>query len=243
MASYYEKVCVLFWCHVTLSVHTTPCSTIYIFRNIWIRTSWSARRVANKIIKYFINWLLVSLPLLNYHRKCYYYLLLSKPAAQAEVGKTDCYLIIVFATPQAPASLKTEKHNSESNCTLTPIKRSGAKHSERSYHIRILAGRKHLSNFDDLHRWYFELQWMGDSRSSSMSKSGWCRWKLTEQTMIWVPINLEQHTQSSNMTFMTWWQETLNALPPNTPGAPVADDDNLLLTPTTDNNTQGLGEP
>ena len=42
-----------------------------------------------------------------------------------------------------------------------------------------------------------------------MSTSGRSRWKLTEQTMIRVRINLVQHTQFNNMTSMTEWQETL----------------------------------
>ena len=42
-----------------------------------------------------------------------------------------------------------------------------------------------------------------------MLNSGTSRWKLTEQTLIRVRINLVQHIQSSNMTSMTQWQETL----------------------------------
>ena len=50
---------------------------------------------------------------------------------------------------------------------------------------------------------------MSCSRSSSMSNYGRSRWKLTEQTMIRVRINLVQRTQCSNMTSMTQRQESL----------------------------------
>ena len=48
------------------------------------------------------------------------------------------------------------------------------------------------------------------SRSSGISNSDRSRWKLAEQTMIRVRINLVQHTQCSNMTSsMTQRQESL----------------------------------
>ena len=42
-----------------------------------------------------------------------------------------------------------------------------------------------------------------------MSNSGRSKWKFTEQTVIWVRIKLEQHTQSNYMTSMTQRQDTL----------------------------------
>ena len=45
-------------------------------------------------------------------------LLLLKPAAQAQVGKTKLF-INCFATPQAPAPHKTEKQTHMSNQRLT----------------------------------------------------------------------------------------------------------------------------
>ena len=50
---------------------------------------------------------------------------------------------------------------------------------------------------------------MSCSRSTGMSNSDRRRWKITEQTMIRVRINLVQHTQCSTMTSMTQRQETL----------------------------------
>ena len=50
---------------------------------------------------------------------------------------------------------------------------------------------------------------MSCSCSSVMSNSDRSRWKLTEQTMTQVRINLVQHTQCSNMTSMTQRQESL----------------------------------
>ena len=50
---------------------------------------------------------------------------------------------------------------------------------------------------------------MSCSLSSGIPNSDRSRWKLTEQTMIRVRINLVQHTQCSNMTSMTHWQESL----------------------------------
>ena len=47
------------------------------------------------------------------------------------------------------------------------------------------------------------------SRSTGMSNSVRSRWKLTEQTMIRVRINLVPHTQCSNKTSMTQRQESL----------------------------------
>ena len=50
---------------------------------------------------------------------------------------------------------------------------------------------------------------MNCSWSSSMSNPDRNRWKLTEQTMIRVRINLAQHIQWSNITSMTQRQESL----------------------------------
>ena len=79
---------------------------------------------------------------------------------------------------------------------------------------------------------------MSCSRSSVMSNSDRSRWKLTEQTMIRVRINLLQHTKYSNMTLMTHRPEILI----RAPSARVPEDDIQQQTPTPDNNTQGLRE-
>ena len=57
--------------------------------------------------------------------------------------------------------------------------------------------------------WYIKLQWMGWGSRSSMSNSCRRRYKLAEQTVNQVQINLVQHTQPSNITSMTQRQETL----------------------------------
>ena len=50
---------------------------------------------------------------------------------------------------------------------------------------------------------------ISSNRSWGISNSDRSRWKLTEQTMIRVRINLVQHTQCSKMTWMTQRQESL----------------------------------
>ena len=53
------------------------------------------------------------------------------------------------------------------------------------------------------------------------------RWKLVEQTVIRIQINLVQHTKPNHTTSMTQWQETYRdkAWPPNTPGTQEAEGD------------------
>ena len=51
------------------------------------------------------------------------------------------------------------------------------------------------------------------SRSSEMSNSDRSRWKLSEQRMIWVRINILQHKQCSNMTSMTQQESPIKAKP------------------------------
>ena len=78
-----------------------------------------------------------------------------------------------------------------------------------------------------------------------MSNSYRSRWKLTEQTMIRVRINLVQHTQCNNMTSTTQRQEILiRAKPGNRTHlqAREAEDGIQQHTSTPENNTQGLGE-
>ena len=65
-------------------------------------------------------------------------------------------LEIAFATPQAPAPRKIEKHNWRKqptiDCPLKPIQRSGVKHSVRNVipHTR-LGQQEHRTNWDVLH--------------------------------------------------------------------------------------------
>ena len=54
---------------------------------------------------------------------------------------------------------------------------------------------------------------MSCSHSSRVSNSNRDRWKLTEQTMIRVRINLVQHTKCSNMTPMTQQETLIRAMP------------------------------
>ena len=70
------------------------------------------------------------------------------------------------------------------------------------------------------------------------------RWKLSKQTMIRVRINPVQHTQYSNVTSNTMTSnfDQGKAWLPDTPGARKVKDDIEQLTPTPENNTQGLGE-
>ena len=60
----------------------------------------------------------------------------------------------------------------------------------------------------------------------SMSNSRRSRWKLAEQTVV-----IRTYTKPCNVTGSL-----------NTPGAQEAEDDIQQLTPTPENNTQGLGE-
>ena len=77
-----------------------------------------------------------------------------------------------------------------------------------------------------------------------MSNSSRSRWKLAEQTVIRVRINLAQQTQPSHTTSMAQRQETDRGIAwiPNTPGNLKAECDIQQLTPTPENNTQGLEE-
>ena len=130
------------------------------------------------------------------------------------------YLQIAFATPQAPAPWKAEENTTQgSNQWLTaPFNPSSVPVTntvqERSFHIRTWAGRKNLAKLGHSTHWYFNLQWMRCCRSSRMSNSSRSSWKLDEQTVIRVRINLVEHTKPSNTTSMTQRQETLiNAKP------------------------------
>ena len=81
---------------------------------------------------------------------------------------------------------------------------------------------------------------MTSSCCSGMSNSDRRIWKLTEQTMIQVRINLVQFRQCSNMTSMTTTRKSdqSKVWPLNTPGSTHIEEH----TPTPENNTQGLGE-
>ena len=84
-------------------------------------------------------------------------------------------------------------------CSLKPVKRSGIKRSVGKVITHTSLGHQE--------RPYFKLYWM--AAAQGMSNSDRSRWKLTEQTMIRVRINLMQHTQCINMTSMTQRQESL----------------------------------
>ena len=56
---------------------------------------------------------------------------------------------------------------------------------------------------------YFKLNWMSCCRSSGMSNSRRSRWKHAELIVIWVLINLVQHTRPSNIKQMTQRYEAL----------------------------------
>ena len=84
---------------------------------------------------------------------------------------------------------------------------------------------------------------MNCSRSSTMSNSDRSRWTFTEETMIRVRINLEQHTQCSNMTSMTQ-QKTMDRAKPGTEHTRSSRSWrwHSAADPTPENNTQGLKE-
>ena len=115
---------------------------------------------------------------------------------------------------------KTEENATQgSNQRLTaPLNQSSIPVSNtalgRSFHSRTWAGRKDLSKLGRSIPLYFKLQWMSCRRSSKMSDFSRSRWRLTEQTVVRVRINLVQHTQPSHTTSMTQWQETLIGMKP-----------------------------
>ena len=92
---------------------------------------------------------------------------------------------------------------------------------------------------------YIRVQWMCCDRSSFISNPRISRWKLAEQTVIRVRINLVQYTKpmqpdvDDTTTRKSYQGE---ARPLNTPDAQEAEDDIQQLTPTPQNNTQGLGK-
>ena len=134
------------------------------------------------------------------------------------------------------------KHNSGKqptvDCTLNPIQRSGVKHSVGKVIPYSIIGRQETPwKLEVSSPWYFKLQWMSCSRRSGMSNSSRSRWTLAEQTMI-----RAQHTNPSNTTSTTRNSDQSKAWPTNTPGAQEVEDDFQQLTPTPENNTQGLGD-
>ena len=136
-------------------------------------------------------------------RKSWYIiiLLLLKPTSQAQVGKTK--FIDFFHNPTSTcATEKWRKHNSGKqqsvDCTLEPIQR--------------------FTCYP--HTCHLKLQWMSCDRSSRMSNSGTSRWKLTEETVIRVRINLVQHTKVQPHDIddtTTRNSDRDKAWPPNTP--------------------------
>ena len=102
-------------------------------------------------------------------------LLLLKPAAQAQAGRTKLFI----------------------NCLSNPT--STCTHESGPAGNTLQIGTVYT----------FQTLMDSCSRRSGTSNSGRSRWKLTEQTTIWVQINLVQHTKCSNMTSMVQRQESL----------------------------------
>ena len=77
-----------------------------------------------------------------------------------------------------------------------------------------------------------------------MSNSDLSGWKLTEQTMIRVLINLLQQTVQQHDVDDTTARKSDHgqSWPPNTPGGREAEDDIQQQTPIPEKNSQGLGE-
>ena len=105
------------------------------------------------------------------------------------------------------------KHNSVKQrtvaCILESIQRSGVKHNVRKVIPHSNLGRQETHcKLERCTSWYFKLQWLSCGRSSSMSNTSRSRWKVAEQTVIRVRINLVQHTTPSNTPSMTQRQKT-----------------------------------
>ena len=115
----------------------------------------------------------------------------------------------------------------------------------RPFQIETYAARKHLANWDVLH--------IDTSNSNGWAPGavGVCRtqeeniWKLNEQSMIRVRINLLSHIRSSKHDVddtITRNSDQGIDWPPNTPAAQEVEGDSQQLTPTPENNTWGLRE-
>ena len=167
------------------------------------------------------------------------------------MGKTKLF-INCFRNPAR--TLVTEnwrKHNSGKqptvDSTLEPIQRLVIIHS-----VGKVIPHSNLDRQETPYKlWrskpcYFTLQWMSCGRCSSVSNSSRNRWKFAEQSVIWVRINLAQHTHPSNITSMTQRQDTLIRTKPghrihlalkNLTAMHIQ-----LLTPKLENKTQRLGK-
>ena len=106
---------------------------------------------------------------------------------------------------------KVKRHNSMKqptvNCSLKPLQRTARCQTQciRTTNLQthtnlIVPAGKPFCKLGRSPPCYSELHLMSCGRSSGISNSGRNRWKLTKQTMILVRNDLEQHTQSSNMT-------------------------------------------
>ena len=104
------------------------------------------------------------------------WLLLLKPAAQAQVGKIKLF-INCFRNPTSTCETKNwRKHNSGKqptvDCTLELIQLSGVKHRVGKVILHSNLGRQERpSKLGRSTPWYFKLQWMSCGRSSDMSNS------------------------------------------------------------------------
>ena len=175
-------------------------------------------------------------------------ILLLKPPAQAQVWKTKLFINCFRNHTSTCATENWRKHNSGEqptvDCPLEPIQRSGVKNSVGKVISQSnLSRQERPSKLGRSTPSYFKLQWMSSGRSSEMSNSSRSRWKLAEQTVIRIRINLVQHTKPSHTTSVTR-QETLI-------GTKIGHRIHLALKklklgsivlPTSENNTQVLGE-
>ena len=157
---------------------------------------------------------------------CYFYLII-KTSSTGPSFKNKAFYKLLSQPNKHLHHGKRRKHNSGKlptvDCTLVPIRCSGVQPSVGKVIPHSNLGRLETPcELECSAPSYFKLQWMSCGRSSSMSNSSISKCKLAEQTMIWVRLNLVLHTQPSNTTSKTQWQETLiktNVWPPNTPGA------------------------
>ena len=117
------------------------------------------------------------------------FLLLLRPAAQAQVGNTKLP-VNCFRNPTSTYATKNwRKHNSRKHppvdCTLEPIQRSGVKHCVgKVIPHSNLGGQETSCKLRRSTPWYLKLQFMNYCRSSRLLNSTRGIWKLAEHTVI-----------------------------------------------------------
>ena len=147
-------------------------------------------------------------------------LLIIMRASLAQAGKTKLF-INCFRNPTTTCTTENWRKpiwgkQPTVDCTHESIQRSGVKHSI----IKViphsnLGWQETPCKLEDSTPWYFTLQWMSCAGSLNLSNSRKSRWKLAEQTLIIVRINLVQHAKPSNTTLMTQRQMTLLSVKPD----------------------------